>query len=113
MVTGIAAGVLAADVGHPAHVLAAAPARRVVHDAGLAARAVAVPLALVGGLADAAPALAVDGAVLDAAALGRAPPAHAHLVLKAVPHSGAPRCNGKGGKIGYYERCRFDIYCIS
>ena len=53
-----------------------------------------MPLALVGGLADAAPALAVDGAVLDAAALGRAPPAHAHLVLQAVPHSRAPRWMG-------------------
>ena len=47
VVAGVAAGVLAADVGHPAHVLAAAPARRVVHDAGLAAGAVAVALALV------------------------------------------------------------------
>ena len=43
-------------------------------------------LLLTCGLADPAPALAVERAVLDAAALGRAPAPHAHLVLQAVAH---------------------------
>ena len=47
VVARVAAGVLAADVGHPADVLAAAPAGGVVHDAGLSAGAVPVALALV------------------------------------------------------------------
>jgi hypothetical protein len=95
VVDGAAAGVLPADVWNAADVLALSAAGCVVNDAGLFARAVHVILALVDRGAHATAALAFEGTVFDAMALGDAGAADTGLAVQALPDRRASSCCAK------------------